>query len=133
MIDRRLIPEETAEEARKEIEDVIEELEGEDRDLKVELRTVFEGEPARTPATERLPQTVTKNVKKILGKELTMKVGVAYADFRFFANQMKIPTVSYGPGVLKTIHSADEHVLVEDLVTATKVLALTYLDLLGFE
>jgi succinyl-diaminopimelate desuccinylase len=39
--------------------------------------------------------------------------------------------VAYGPGVLDVAHQPDEWCAIEDLINATKVLALTVLDLTG--
>jgi len=39
--------------------------------------------------------------------------------------------VGYGPGILELAHQPDEYCGIEDLVNATKVLALTTLDLAG--
>lgn len=47
-------------------------------------------------------------------------------DARFLRNQLHIPTVVYGPGDLRLAHVIDEYVEIDDLVTATSVLALVY-------
>jgi acetylornithine deacetylase len=47
-------------------------------------------------------------------------------DMVHLVNYSKVPTVSIGPSV-RTIHMADEHVTVEELVATTKALALTIL------
>jgi succinyl-diaminopimelate desuccinylase len=39
--------------------------------------------------------------------------------------------VGYGPGRLVLAHQPDEHVLIDDIVAATKVMALLTLRLLG--
>jgi succinyl-diaminopimelate desuccinylase len=41
--------------------------------------------------------------------------------------------VAYGTGILDLAHLPDEHCLVEDVVNAAKVMALTTMELLGVE
>jgi acetylornithine deacetylase len=52
--------------------------------------------------------------------------GVTYgSDLRLFTNHAGIPAVLYGPGDVANAHSVDEFVELDEVVTATKVLALT--------
>jgi acetylornithine deacetylase len=46
------------------------------------------------------------------------------ADTRFLIHQGKTPTVIFGPGVTAQMHAVDEFVPVDNLLTATKVIAL---------
>jgi acetylornithine deacetylase len=52
--------------------------------------------------------------------------GVSYgSDLRLFTNHANIPAVLYGPGDVTNAHTVDEFIELEEVVTATKVLALT--------
>ena len=52
--------------------------------------------------------------------------GVTYgSDLRLFTNHARIPAVLYGPGDVANAHTVDEFIDLEEVVTATKVLALT--------
>lgn len=52
--------------------------------------------------------------------------GVTYgSDLRLFTNHARIPAVLYGPGDVADAHSVNESIDLEQVVTATKVLALT--------
>jgi acetylornithine deacetylase len=42
-----------------------------------------------------------------------------------FTNHAKIPAVLYGPGDVANAHTVDEYIQIDEIVTATKVLALT--------
>jgi len=129
-IDRRLIPEEKMIDAKKEVEEVIKGLSRKDPELKIEVKSLLEAEAAVTSKREKICKTLTKNVKQVTSVTPRFNLCTAFLDMRFLVNQAGIPTVSYGPGLLKTAHTADEYVLVDDLVIATKVLALTAMDLL---
>ena len=52
--------------------------------------------------------------------------GVTYgSDLRLFTNHARIPAVLYGPGDVANAHTVDEFIELAEVVTATKVLALT--------
>jgi acetylornithine deacetylase len=52
--------------------------------------------------------------------------GVTYgSDLRLFTNHAQVPAVLYGPGDVANAHTVDEFIELEEVVTATKVLALT--------
>lgn len=66
-------------------------------------------------------QTLIGAIKEIIDK--APEIAVSGTDARHLCNQGGIPTVPYGPGN-NTSHSLDENIDIEDLITATKVLAL---------
>lgn len=45
-----------------------------------------------------------------------------------FLNQAGIPTIVYGPGSLLQAHGDDEWVSIDEVLTATKVYAITAMD-----
>jgi acetylornithine deacetylase/succinyl-diaminopimelate desuccinylase family protein len=57
--------------------------------------------------------------------------GFAAVEDCSFLNLGGIPTVSYGPGDLRVAHADDEHVFIDELVTATKTYALLAMDWCG--
>ena len=46
------------------------------------------------------------------------------ADLGLFTNHARIPTVLYGPGDVSLAHGVDEHIVLDDVVAATRVVAL---------
>jgi len=59
----------------------------------------------------------------VLGKDIiTDKMGAC--DARALGNSGKIPVIVYGPGDVKTAHSLDEHISIDDYLNAIKVLAI---------
>jgi acetylornithine deacetylase len=59
-------------------------------------------------------------------EEAAVVQGVTYgSDLRLFTNHARIPAVLYGPGDVANAHCVDEFVELDEVVTATKVLALT--------
>ena len=58
--------------------------------------------------------------------------GMPYgADMRLLVHQGNTPTVLFGTGNVRHAHAPDEFVCVEELISATKTLALTALRFCG--
>lgn len=132
-ISRRLIPEEKHEDAIKEIENVLQKLKKDDDDLKYELKTINSISGWIQPKESKIIQTVAKNIREVTKKEPKFVLTPGASDLRFFVDRFNIPAFWYGPGVRGTQHGADEYVTISNLIECTKVLALTYMDLLGFD
>jgi succinyl-diaminopimelate desuccinylase len=128
-VDRRLIPEENSTEVMKEIQDLLAALGSRDPEFKAVTKEIFSAEPALSSDTTELAESVKKNIIQVVGKTPSIRYSASFSDFRFFAREMGVPTVNYGPGIRG--HVPDEYVNIPDLVAATKVLALTIMDLLG--
>lgn len=59
--------------------------------------------------------------------------GVTYgSDMRLFVNEARVPAVLFGPGDVRLAHGPDESIVIEDLLTATRALALTALHFCGW-
>ena len=69
-----------------------------------------------------------------MGAEITAKGSPLYTDARLYCEH-GIPAVLYGAGPRTVLESnakqADEHLVLEDLRRATKVVAMTLLDFLA--
>lgn len=128
-IDRRVIWEETPEEARAEIEAVLRRMAEKDPELCYEARVVNRVEPSYTPESSEVVQALKENVRAITGVEPQISYGGGYTDMWYFNKIM--PMAHYGVNKRYQAHSADEHLSLEDLITGTKVLALTAVDLLS--
>jgi acetylornithine deacetylase len=86
----------------------------------------FEGqfESGETPQDAPIVTTIADCHARTVGKPPVMQ-GVTYgSDLRLFTNHGKIPAVLYGPGSVANAHTVDEYVDLEEVISATKVLAL---------
>jgi succinyl-diaminopimelate desuccinylase len=128
-VNRRLIPEETVENAHEDLMEQIRRLQNEDPDLNVEVEQAHVVENPVTPPDNPLVQTLVKNIKGTLNVEAKIALRAYYTDSRFFATKWNVPTVNYGPGP-GFYYSPGENVAIQDLISATKVMALTIIDLL---
>jgi acetylornithine deacetylase len=81
--------------------------------------------PARTPMDNRISTTIAKAYEDATGSSAIYE-GVTYgSDMRHLVNVGKIPTVLFGPGDVRLCHRPNENVPVDELIKATKSLALT--------
>lgn len=127
-IDRRVIYEETPEEAREEVEAVLRDMAERDPEFSYETRVVNRIEPSYTPESSEIVGALKKNVKALLGKDAKISYGGGYTDMWYFNKIM--PMAHYGVNLSGQAHTADEHLKLSDLITGTKVIALTAVDLL---
>jgi succinyl-diaminopimelate desuccinylase len=128
-IDRRVPYEETPEEAREEIEAALRRVADRDPELNYETKVVNRVEPCYTPESSEIVQTLKRNVKAVLGREARVSYGGGYTDMWYFNKIMAM--AHYGVNTRGQAHTADEYLDLEGLITGTKVIALTALELLN--
>jgi acetylornithine deacetylase len=94
--------------------------------------TGYFAEPSEIPVDHPIVTTVAANLRETLSKDPTISGRLGAADTRFLNVYGGTPTVIFGPGPTEQMHAIDEWVAVNDLIIATKVLALTILDWCGY-
>jgi acetylornithine deacetylase/succinyl-diaminopimelate desuccinylase-like protein len=134
-MDRRMIPEEdpvaVEEQVRALIEDAVRDLPG----IRLEIRRLLLSHALRPlPGAGALVDGLQRHARDIIGEDIPALGTPLYADARLYGER-GIPAVLYGAGPRTVPESnakkADERLLLEDLRRATKVVALTLLDLLA--
>ena len=60
----------------------------------------------------------------VAGAEPPIEAATYGADMRHFLHVGQIPCLMYGGGDVRVAHHADEHVRIDDLLTATAALAI---------
>jgi acetylornithine deacetylase len=86
----------------------------------------FEGqfESGETPQDSPIVQAIAAGHAQMFGKAPVVQ-GVTYgSDLRLFTNHGQTPAVLYGPGNIFDAHTVNEHVDLEEVIAATKVLTL---------
>jgi acetylornithine deacetylase len=104
------------------------------KDHQPEVRFIgYSGDPAEIPPDHPIVRTVGEGFRRVTGRdpEITGRQGAA--DTRYLIRYGHTPTVIFGPGMTEQMHAADEWVETEDVITATKVLALAMLEWCGVE
>jgi len=133
--DRRITPNEKPEEVIKEIEDILKGLMLTDPEMKLEWKQLMLAKPAGpVPPNHPLIEAIRHYARKIFNEEISV-IGIpGFADSRFYWER-NIPFAHYGVGPAKfedaRAHGPDERVLIDDVINATKVLALATVRLLS--
>lgn len=133
-LDRRLIPEENPELVERELNSLITGVVGNFDGIIVKTNRILLAK-SFGPIPDNLPivQAFKRNWSKVMGGNLTIHGSPLYTDARHFY-EAGIPVLLFGAGP-KTLleangHRADEHVEIDDLIKATKIVALSLYDLL---
>lgn len=133
-LDRRMIPEEDPAEVEKTLRAVINEAAAGQPGLSVEIRRMLLARALKPlPGNQPLVQALQKHGQAVFGEPIPTSGTPLYTDVRLYCEQ-GIPAVIYGAGPRTVFESnakrSDEHLVLEDLRRATKVVARTLLDLL---
>jgi succinyl-diaminopimelate desuccinylase len=130
LVDRRFIPEESEAQVRREISRVVKDFAAKHREVKVSLKMILSYDPMLTPPNHPLVRTVRKVARKVLGRDVPPCGSQGSTDMAA-VSALGIPVAVLGAQrVDSNIHGIDEHVRINDLVSVTKILAHTYLELL---
>ncbi len=88
-------------------------------------------EPAAIPAGHPLVETVAGACADAAGRAAAVE-GMTYgADMRLLVNVGQTPTVLFGPGDVRQAHRPDEFVPIDELLAATRTLALAAMRFCG--
>jgi succinyl-diaminopimelate desuccinylase len=130
VFDRRFLLEEGFDAAKAEIQGLLERARREIPKLDYELRDLMVVHPVRTPDDSRLIPTIAGHIERVLGRTAALVASPGTYDHKHIDRIAGIPNcVAYGPGILDLAHQPDEWCAVDDLIAATKVLALSIMDL----
>jgi succinyl-diaminopimelate desuccinylase len=132
VFDRRFLLEEGFEGAKAEIQDLLARLAAETPNLAYEVRDLMVVHPVRTPSNSPVIGALERSVARVLGRPAVHVASPGTYDHKHVDRIAGIPhCVAYGPGILDLAHQPDEWCGIDDLINATKVLALAILDLTG--
>lgn len=132
VFDRRFLLEEGFEATRREIVELLDRLKGEVPDFRYGLRDLMVVEPTRTPDGASVVGALGHAIQGVLGREATLVASPGTYDHKHVARIGGVENcVAYGPGILELAHQPDEWCGIDDLVAATKVLALSVAELAG--
>ena len=130
VFDRRFLFEEGLERTRAEIAALVAKAQSRMPDVQfsIEDRLIFE--PTRTPEDAPVIGALTDAITLVTGRPASLVASPGTYDHKHVARIAGVPhCVAYGPGELGMAHQPDEYCAIEDIVNATKVLALAVLKL----
>ncbi|MCM3568822.1 peptidase [Neobacillus mesonae] len=124
-------PDENMEEAQLEMESCIQELNEQDAWLKDNpIKIEWFGArwlPGSLQNDHPLMNDLVNSFIEIKGKEPVIEASPWGTDGGILSNVGHTPTVVFGPGVTEAAHDADEYIVLEDLFSASEIIALTIL------
>ena len=133
-LDRRMIPEENPAEVEAAIRQVIAGAAATVPGITVEIKRLLLAHAMQPlPGNQALVEALQRHGKAVFGEPIPTSGTPLYTDVRLYGAQ-GIPAAIYGAGPRTVFESnakrADEHIVLEDLRRATKVVARTLFDLL---
>jgi acetylornithine deacetylase/succinyl-diaminopimelate desuccinylase family protein len=140
-VDRRMIPEEDPAEVEASLRRTIEQAAADfkpprgGRELRVDVRRLLLSRAMKPlPGNQPLVKAIQKHGQAVFDEPIKAVGTPLYTDARLYVER-GIPSVLYGAGPRTVLESnakrADEHLVLEDLRRATKVVARTLADLLS--
>jgi succinyl-diaminopimelate desuccinylase len=134
VLDRRFLIEETEEEVRSEIVDLLEAVGRERPEFRYELRDLWSVPPVETDADSALVRALDRGVEAVLGREARHVASPGTYDQKHVQRIGHLKDcVAYGPGILDLAHQPDEYVGIDDMVQSAQVMAAATVDLLTGE
>ncbi len=133
-IDRRMIPEEDPVQVEADVRRVIAEAAAAIPGITIDIKRLLLAKSLQPlPGNRPLVEAIQKHGGQLFGEAIPTSGTPLYTDVRLYCAQ-GIPAVIYGAGPRTVFESnakrADEHLVLEDLRRATKVIARTLYDLL---
>ena len=134
-LDRRIVPEESPEEAEADLRGLIASVARNHAGLSVDVRRIMRAAPlAPQPGWDRVAGAIQRHARAVLGLDVPVTGVPLYTDARHYAAR-GIPVVLYGAGPRTLLeanaHNAEENLRLDDLRAATKVVALAVAELCG--
>ena len=134
-LDRRMIPEEDPAAVESEVRELIERTVAGCVGVRLEIKRLLLAGPLKAlPGNAALVRAIQKHGEAVFGEPIPESGSPLYTDVRLYG-AFGVPAVIYGAGPRTVLQSnakrADEHLALDDLRRATKVIARTLFDLLS--
>ncbi len=132
VFDRRFIAEESFDDVRAEIVEVLDSLAAADTRFRYELRDLMRVDPLVGSPETVVASAAAGAIRDVLGCEPSFIHSPGTYDQKHVLRRGGIQeAIAYGPGRLLLAHQPDEYVEVADLVASAKVMAVLAMRLLG--
>ncbi|ODV10964.1 MAG: peptidase M20 [Rubrivivax sp. SCN 70-15] len=134
-LDRRMIPEEDPAAVEAELRALVASAVTTSAGIRVEIKRLLLAQPLQPQTANRpLVEALQRHGQAVFGELIPTSGTPLYTDVRLYGAH-GVPAVIYGAGPRTVLESnakrADEHLVLEDLRRATKVIARALADLLG--
>lgn len=130
IVDRRFLLEEGFDATRAEIVELLEGVAARTPGFRYRLTDLMVVPPVRTPVDSPLLPALDHAIRRVLGRSAELIASPGTYDHKHVVRLAGLEhCVAYGPGILELAHQPDEWCGIDDLINATKVLALAILEL----
>ena len=132
IIDRRYLLEETLDEVRGEVTDILEDLAARRPGFRYRLEDLWDVPPTMTPADTPVVETLSEEIERLFERAAEHVISPGTYDQKHVWRYGHLrDCVAYGPGVLDLAHQPDEWVGIDDMVASAKIMALSAARLTG--
>ena len=132
IFDRRFIMEESSDQVRQEVVEILEKMRKSDPEFRYRLTDLLTVEPALTDARSPLVAALSSAVREVRKTEPPLIASPGTYDQKHVMRLGLVEQcVAYGPGLLHMAHQPDEYCEIDHLMDATKVMALAAMRLLA--
>jgi len=132
VLDRRFPIEETLDGVRREIVDLLDDVERSREGFRYELRDMFSVLPSMTAADAPVVVAVGAAIRERLGREAEHVVSPGTYDQKHIDRIGRLKNcIAYGPGILDLAHQPDEWVGIDDMLDSACVMGRALIGLLG--
>ncbi len=124
-IDRRLLPIETVAAAERDLRSFLKKAAAKIPQCRITVEKISDNHPSYRAPAAPFAAALQRSVARIRRRPARFCVSTGFNDMHFFANELRLPTLGYGPGG-QNYHAVDERAKIRDLVEAATI----YTDLL---
>jgi succinyl-diaminopimelate desuccinylase len=119
-IDRRVLPVETVADAERDLRAFLKKAAAKIPQCRITVEKISHNHSCyRDPATP-FAAALRASVARVRRRPAQFTVSTGFNDMHFFANELKLPTLGYGPGG-ENYHAIDERAKLKDLVEAATI------------
>ncbi|MEO0522559.1 MAG: acetylornithine deacetylase/succinyl-diaminopimelate desuccinylase family protein [Pseudomonadota bacterium] len=123
VIDRRFLIEESLDDVRAEVHELLEHLKATRPDFDYEMTEINTVIPCMTDEDAPVVQTVARAIEEVIGKPPTFVASPGSYDQKHIDRIGKLKNcIAYGPGILELAHKPDEWVGITDMLDTAKVM-----------
>jgi succinyl-diaminopimelate desuccinylase len=131
VIDRRLLIEENIDSVKAEVVDLLNRLVEDRAGFTYSIRDIFEVKPTMADRNGPVARLTAAAIRRVIGRDPEFICSPGTYDQKHIDRVGKLKDcIAYGPGILDLAHQPDEYVLIDDMVTSAKVMALAAWSLL---
>jgi len=129
--DRRVLVEESMEDVKKEIVELLDRLAENRGGFSYTIQDLFEVMPTMTDRDGPVARTTAAAIRHVIGRDPEFICSPGTYDQKHIDRVGKLKDcIAYGPGILDLAHKPDEYVLIDDMVASAQVMALAAWSLL---